>query len=102
MTRDTLITVMHENNKHKRTIPTWEQLERLSASIECLRLDQEQHDIFLQVVKATIEAIESASFTKGKAVAEREYNQDLRLLVKRLDVPDVDDINAECLELNEQ
>lgn len=102
MTRDTLITVMHENNKHKRTIATWECLERLSASIECLRLDQEQHDIFLQVVKDTIMTIESASFTKGKAVAEREYNQDLRSLVKRLDVSDGDDIITERLELNEQ
>ena len=100
MTRDTLITVMHENNKHKRTIATWESLERLSASIECLRLDQEQHDIFLKVVKATIEAIESASFTKGKAIAEREYNQDLRSLVKRLDV-DEDNV-ADCLGLNQQ
>lgn len=102
MTRDTLISVLHENNKHKRTIATWESLERLSASIECLRLDQEQHDAFLQMVKATIETIESASFTKGKAVAEREYNQDLRSLVKRLDVDGEDYINMEGLELNKQ
>jgi len=102
MTEKTLISIMHENNKHKKTVSVWEHLERLSAAIECLRLDQEHHDIFLQVVKATIEAIESASFTKGKAVAEREYNQDLRSLVKRLDVTDSDDTDVERLELNEQ
>ena len=99
--RNALIHVMHENNKHKRTIATWESIERLSASIECLRLDPEQHDIFLQVVKATIEAIESASFTKGKMIAEKEYNTDLRALVQRLDAPEVEEQITERLSLSE-
>lgn len=89
--RNTLIDVLHENNKHKRTIATWESLERLSASIECLRLDQEQHDTFLDLVKGVVECIESASFTKGKMIAEKEYNQDLRALIQRLDVPEVEE-----------
>lgn len=94
---NTLISVMHENNKHKRTIATWESLERLSASIECLRLDPEQHDAFIKMVKDTIETTESAGFTKGKAIAEREYNSDIRALIHRLDVESTEIITDESL-----
>ena len=87
--RNTLITILHEGNKHKKTIATWEALERLSASIECLMLDDEQHDIFIETVKAVIETIESASFTKGKMIAERDYNEDIRRLVRNLDDPNL-------------
>lgn len=93
----TLINALHENNKHKRTIATWECLEKLSASIECLCLDQERHDVFVRIVKDAIETTESAGFTKGKAIAEREYNNDVRALIRRLDVDDIQHIIDESM-----
>lgn len=90
--RNTLISAMHENNKHKRTIATWECLERLSASIECLCLDQEEHDALIRTIKDAVETMESASFTKGKAIAEKEYNEDIRALIQMLSDPEIKEL----------
>ena len=101
--RNTLINLMHENNRHKRTIAVWEYLEILSASIECLDLEQEHHDSLINTLKSTIEVVESSSFTKGKMLAEKECNSDIRALIQRLDSPDIknsNDVKEELLQFN--
>lgn len=96
--RNTLINALHENNRYKRAVATWEMFEKLSASVECLGLDQEKHDSLIRMLKDVIEAVEVASFSKGRGVAEKEYNEDLRILIRTFDDPDVQNFVKECLE----